>query len=49
MFLKGITSGNLEKVHIIVSKYLLSDFDFDKGPTQSITTLLKDASKAGIG
>ena len=49
MFLKGIASGNLVEVHIIVSKYSLPDFDYGKGPTQSMRTLLKGSSKAGIG
>ena len=49
MFLKGIASENLVEVQIIVSKYSLRDFDFGKGPTQSIRTLLKGSSKAGIG
>ena len=49
MFLKGIAFGNLVEAHITVSRYSFPDFVFGKGPTQSILTLLKSSSKAGIG
>ena len=35
MFLKGIASGNLVEIHIIVSKSSLPDFDSGKGATKS--------------
>ena len=49
MFLKGIASGNLVEAHIIVSRNSFPDLVFGNGPTQSIMTLLKGSSKAGIG
>ena len=49
MFPKGIALGNIVEVHVKVNKYSLPDFDFGKGPTQSIRTLPKGSSKARIG
>ena len=49
MFRSGMASGNLVGLHIIVSRYSLPAFVFGSGPTQSIITLLKASSKAGMG
>ena len=49
MFLKGIASGKRVEVHIIVKRYSFPDLVRGKGPTQSISILLKGSAKAGIG
>ena len=49
MVCNGIASGKQVDAHIIVSKYWLPFLVLGKGPTQSIITLLKGLSKAGIG
>jgi len=49
IFLSGIASGKRVDVHMIVNKYAFPVLVFGKGPTQSIRTLLKGSSKAGIG
>ena len=46
MFLRGMASGNLVEVHMIVSRYWLPVLVFGNGPTQS---RLNGSSKAGIG
>ena len=47
--LTGTASGNLVVTHIIVKRYWLPDLVFGRGPTQSINTLLKGSSMAGMG
>jgi hypothetical protein len=49
IFLRGIASGNLVEVHMIVSKYWFPTLVLGKGPTQSINARLKGSSKAGMG
>ena len=49
MFLKGIASGKRVEVHTNVKRYSFPDLVRGKGPTQSISILLKGSSKAGIG
>ena len=49
MFLKGMASGNLVDVHIMVSKYWLPALVLGSGPTQSTKTRLNGSSIAGIG
>ena len=49
MFLKGIASGKRVEVHKIVKRYSFPDFVRGKGPTQSISILLKGSSKADTG
>ena len=48
MFLKGMASGNLVEVHIIVNRYWLPVLVFGNGPTQSMSTWLNGSSKAGM-
>ena len=49
MFRSGMASENLVELHFIVNRYSLPAFVFGSGPTQSIITLLKASSKAGMG
>jgi hypothetical protein len=49
IFLRGIASGNLVKIHMIVSKYWIPALVLGKCPTQSTNTRLKGSSKAGMG
>jgi len=50
MFLNGTASGKRVVTHMIVSKkYWLPDLVFGNGPTQSISTLPKGSSTAGMG
>ena len=48
IFLRGIASGNLVALHIIVNKYRLPDVIFVKGQTQSKSTLIKGYLIASI-
>ena len=47
--LSGIASGKRVEAHIMVRRYSQPFFVLGKGPTQSIITLLKGSSKAGMG
>ena len=49
IFLSGIASGKRVEAHIMVRRYSQPFFVWGKGPTQSIITLLKGSSKAGMG
>ena len=49
IFLTGTASGNLVATHIMVKRYWLPDLVIGRGPTQSINTLLKGSSMAGMG
>ena len=49
MALRGMASGNLELVHIIVNKYRFPDFVLGKRPTQSIITRSKGLSLMVMG
>ena len=49
IFLKGMASGYLVVVSMIVSKYSLPNLVLGNGPTQSIITFLKGSFTTGIG
>ena len=49
IFLDGIASGKRVESHMIVKRYSQPDLVLGSGPTQSIITLLKGSSNAGIG
>jgi len=49
MRLRGKASGYLVATSIIVNRNLLPRLVFGRGPTQSITTLLKGSLNTGIG
>jgi hypothetical protein len=49
IFLRGIASGNLVEVHMIVSKYWFPALVLGKGPTQPTNTRLIGSSKAEMG
>ena len=48
MLVKGMASGNLVEVHIMVKRWCFLDLVFGKGPTQSRITLLNGSSNAGM-
>ena len=49
IFQSKMASGKHVEAHIIVRRYSWPDLVLGKGPTQSIITLLKGSSKAGMG